>query len=291
MADAVVQAPVAEPPTVIVEVPRDMPLDDKIMIAMREARRHHLEWWLSELERHRGHRSFRPWTCVQALEYGFSCGCDGVQRDYALRIGCLKEMLPESREIVLRMFRQAPGRARPRLMHVRDRAEERARSLLFRHLTRPEKWHLRATGSIEVKACGLTFTIRHGGASNIRTEWRGHQLSLCVIPAVGERIPISDVMLQQKVLLESSPELVLDVAYVHDVTAGLFYESGRFLRDGSDPVTKSRGRVLRVDTIPDTVLDEPVEYMRQQMVELTAIEVVSTEAEVERVETRTGEGS
>lgn len=282
-------ADVAEPPTVIVEVPRDESLDDKIMIAMREARRHHLEWWLSELERHRGHRSFRPWTCVQALEYGFTCGCDGVQRDYALRIGCLKEMLPENREIVLRMFREAPGRSLSRLPRVRDRAEERARCLLFRYLTRPQKWHLRATGSIEVEVAGLTFSIRHGGA--ITTEWRGHKLSLCVIPAGGS-FPVSDVMLTQKVLLESSPELVLDVAYVHDQTAGLFYESGRFLRDGSGPVTKSRGRVLRVDTIPAEVLDQPVEYMRSQMQELTAIEVVSTEAvEVERVETRTGEGS
>ena len=263
-------------------------LDDSIMVAMREARRHHLEWWLGELERHRGCRSFRPWTCVQLLEYGFTCGCDGVQRDYAVRISGLKEMLPEARASVLRMWAGAPGRARPRLGHVRDRAEEKARRLLFEHLTKTDKTELRHTGLIRVRACGLEFSIRHGVGNNISTVWRGHKLSLCTVPAFGS-VPASDLMLAQKVLLESSPDLILDVAYVHDETAGLFYKSGRFLRTGEDPVTMETGRLLRVE-VPDTVLESPVEFMRGQMTPggLTAVEVI---VEVERVETRTGEGS
>jgi hypothetical protein len=270
------------------EVPRNALLDDSLMVAMRAARKHHLEWWLTELERHRGCRSFRPWTCVQSLEYGFTCGCDGVQRHYAIRVSGLKEMLPEARASVLRMWSRPPDPRSPRLAHVRDGSEDLSTSLLFRHLTREQKWHLRAYGTIEVGACGLTFSIRHGGHNNISVKWRGHDLSLCVEPK-GVSLPPSDVVLQQKVLLESSPELVLDVAHVHDKTAGLFYESGRFLRDGSDPVVKPVGRVLQVDTIRAEVLDEPVEYMREQMQDLTVVRVVSEVVQLLHVETRTGD--
>ena len=221
---------------------------------------------------------------------------------YSLRVHALKEMLPESRAAVMRMFNRAPGRGLPYVeMRARARVERKARSLLYRHLTREQKWQLRARGSFTVMSGGRSYEIhRTGMCNNILTEWNGHTLSLCVIPDAGTFYPISDVLLYQKVTLETAPELLLDVAYVQDRTAGLIYESGKFLRDGSDPVTKSRGRVLRVDTIPEAVLDQPVEFMREQMQNLTAIEVVSAEdvglrseeldgiAEVlvERVETR-----
>lgn len=266
--------------TVIVEVPRNLPLDDKILIAMRAARREHLEWWLSELDRHRGHRSFRPWTDVQQLQFGFSCGCSGRQEDFVIRVHHLKEALPEARETVLRMFRDGPGQrttGRERAEH--RRVQKRARGLLMRHLTREQKWHLRAHGFFKVTAKdGGSYEIWQRGSGNLRTEWKGHKLSLCVVPAAGHHVPVEDVMLYQKVLLETDPAAVLDPAYVQDTTEGVVYESGRFLRDGSEPVVFTVTRVR----VPERVLDAPVEFMAEQM----TAEVEAVEPVVERVETR-----
>lgn len=267
-------------------------LDDNIMIAMREARRHHLLFWLERLEEHKNHAGFRVETWPYSLEYGFVCGCSGVDQEYRIRVHSLREALPEARQSVMNLFRHHANRGNKTKKKVQHRASVRAKALLHKYLTREQRISLRGQRSFNViGADGRQYEITEGSCNNILTEWQGHKLSLCVIHRDYAWLPIYDLMLTQKVLLETQPEAILNIAVTYDKTEDMVYQSARFLLDGGDPVPsyrRNQDRVLRV-TVPDEALENPTEFMRDQMGELTAVEVVSEAQDVERIETRSTE--
>lgn len=94
-------------------------------------------------------------------------------------------------------------------------AELRARALLHQFLTREQRWSLRASHSFLVTGQdGQTYEVGEG--SGVRLLVNGKPVrSFCIHPR--EILPPCDVMLAQKLLLESNIEHFLATANVTEI--------------------------------------------------------------------------
>jgi hypothetical protein len=217
------------------------PLDEKLQIAVQTATRHRIAAFLGLLEEHRGHPGFKTGGWVMSRELGFIC-CD---REVRISIRTLQEMMPEARASYIRLYEHHNhfGAAARRRAH--QRASKKAKALLCRFLTREQRWTLRAEHYFEVVGQdGLTYTVRSGplGGSVIQ---RG-DLSYCFHPK-DEHLPRHDLMLAQKLYIESKTADFLAEAHV------------------TDP-NRPRGQ-WRVDpaTIPEHATVNPEPFLREAM--------------------------
>lgn len=254
-----------------------MKLDDKLLISLREARRHHLQGWLASFQEHRKHPGFQVLSLPLSLEYGFTCPCSGTEEDpYELRISItnLREMLPRARDAWFRVFKHYANVGGRKLKKERHKADEKARCLLMRHLTRPQKWTMRATRQFDVVGQdGRTYEVSLGYGSNVEVVAEGVRYKLCVVP-MRQGLPIYDLLLAQKVLLETDTAKFLWTAIVLDTTTGTTYQNGAFLA-GEGPPKVLRLAVRRVAGEPrvvmqrlevsNGVLENPQEWIREQV--------------------------
>lgn len=109
------------------------------------------------------------------------------------------------------VFWENQGKRRERL-----RAERKSKALLFRSLTREQKWELRAHQRVTVKGQdGATYRIYKWQGMNVRLlEGAEETASLCIVPTAETPIPVYDLMLAQKVLLESQIDEFMKIAAV-----------------------------------------------------------------------------
>ena len=232
-------------------------LDEHILISMRVARQHHLSIFIYDLEEHRQH----PWFIVEdwprTLEKGFACSCSGVEREWRISCRSLREGLPEARESTLRLLSTTRQKQD-------DTINSRAKILLNQHLTCKQRLDLESTKSFLLTAKdNYTYRITEGSCNNVhRIEKDGtEKFSLCVVSE--EQIPTYDLMLAQKLLLETDSAAFLTLARVQDLITKEMFDSGSFLAYNQPPPRmppKQRGELI---PIPNDVLDAPANYLNE----------------------------
>lgn len=234
-------------------------LDERLLIAMKVARKHHLSIWDAAFQEHRHHPTFHMHGWPYTLEYGFTCACSGVEREWRIKIAALKTMLPEARESVIRMYRHHQMRGQRVRRRALAKAEDRARALLHRYLTKEQRLELRKTRGFTMRGKdGRTYHVTLGSSTNIFVEHEGAKYALCVIPK--EALPTHDVVLAQKVMLETDPEAFLRLARVRNTKTQEYFESGGFLC--GDPLpAKEKVQPLHVLELADEVLEDPREWV------------------------------
>lgn len=164
-------------------------------------------------------------------EFGFTCGCtEGPVEQRALSMAALSFLSRGVRALIAslprvalepprwilealeRSYRQSDKRFRKK----EKQAFMRSRALLHQLLTREQRWSLRASGSFIVRGQdGREYEVRKDGVLLI-VEGKP-TVSYCIHPK--ERLPIYDVMLAQKLLLESNVEHFLATANARELAA------------------------------------------------------------------------
>jgi hypothetical protein len=95
-------------------------------------------------------------------------------------------------------------------------ADRRSKALLHQLLTREQRWSLRGRGSFLVTAQdGRTYEVTKAHGVRLIVDGRPHT-SYCIHPA-GD-LPVYDVMVAQKLLLEADVGHFLAVANARDLT-------------------------------------------------------------------------
>lgn len=213
--------------------PNSLVLLDREENAMHDHRRCEVEDWTAtrthrepqgwnrHLETHRRHPSFRIHTWAMSREYGFSCECAGHEEEWRITITQIRQMMMDAPRFLAgfeTMVRQRAGdKAKKRDLR---RAHAKAKALLYHNLTREQKWELRATQSFTiVGADGKQYRITEAVSSNVKYVVDGvDQQSLCVV-AAGIQLPVYDLMLAQKLMLECAPEAFWQLAVVTNLVS------------------------------------------------------------------------
>lgn len=197
-----------------------MRVEEALYAAMREPRRNRMTYWGSAFDEHQRHASFAIQGWAFSREVGFTCGCSGCDQEWRISLTSLRSMLPQAREAYLHLqgLRRHPVPGTKLLRRDRRRADARAKALLHRALSREQRWELRATKAFTVQGKDdKTYLITEGSTSNVKLLENGVQThSLCVV-AKGTALPVHDLMLAQKLLLEHNPEAFWGLAVVRDL--------------------------------------------------------------------------
>jgi len=244
-------------------------LDNEVLLAsLREPRRNRLSFFYNALQEHRGHATFRTQDWVYSRELGFTCACSGTEQEWRISLSSLREMVPEARATFNRMRSHFCGAGRKKLKRKQRRAQRKARALLHSCLTKEQRWDLRASKSFEVIGQdGYAYQVIEGSCNNVRRiEPSGSiRWSLCLV-TTEFGLPIYDLMLMQKLLLETDVELFLKTAHAQDRRTGNVYNSGEFLLKGEGPPEQgdTGERPVHLD-VSDEVLDNPEPWVREQL--------------------------
>lgn len=247
-------------------------LDERLMIAMRAARRHHLSVFHAALQQHRRCASFLWADNPFERKIGFVCSCSGQEQQWEVALTALQEALPEHRNWVLSLHNNRLRFGTKKKRREAWRANRKAKALLHRFLTREQRWELRGSRAFRVVGQdGRTYLVTEGMAGNVRLLENGeHAATLCVVPKYDVvTLPMYDLMLAQKILIESQTEAFLRTARVRDLRTGRSYDTGAHLL-GVEPTHENRSEGFepyRLDNfelldIPDDVLDNPAEWVR-----------------------------
>lgn len=189
--------------------------------------------WNRHLETHRRHPSFRIHTWAMSREYGFSCECEGHEEEWRITISQIRQMMMDAPRFLSgfeTMVRQRAGdKAKKRDLR---RAHAKAKALLYHNITREQKWELRATeGFTIVGADGKQYRITEASSNNVKYVVNGvEQQSLCVVTA-GITLPVYDLMLAQKLMLECAPDAFWQLAVVTNLLPDVAPARTRLDRD------------------------------------------------------------
>jgi hypothetical protein len=174
--------------------------------------------WIDLFHEHRRHPTFRIRGNPLTLEYAFTCECT-EEIEWRVTIRELKqlELSPRTYDLIFRLARD----------HARlgqwkrncAKAEKRAKALLYKYLTREQKWELRATDSfIIIGQDGKRYRISKNECQNVfMMDGDRDKYRLCVVPK-GTWIPVYDLMLIQKFMIELDIETFWSLANAIDLT-------------------------------------------------------------------------
>lgn len=186
-------------------------------------RRRRIATWEDELLSHAAHPTFQCYGSAVLREFGFRCGCGGAAYDRVVGLGALR-FSPMVRALIQRTRRIDPppdialrerammGGNRP---HFPRHVTARARAMLHQLLTREQRWSLRASRSFRVVGQdGRTYEIAEGERVRL-IEGGQATISYCIHPI--QMLPPHDVMIGQKLLLETNIEHFLAIAIARDI--------------------------------------------------------------------------
>lgn len=257
-------------------------LDAALITAMRSTARIRLEFFAAALEEHQAHRTFHTHGWAYSREVGFTCNCSGAEQEWRVSLTRIREMLPDARDSFMRMYEERlrpalgsdfslpPGMGRRVWRRKVASARRRARSLLHRHLTREQRWDLRGSHSFEVVGQdGRAYQITEGSCNNVfLLEGGERRFRLCVVAKVN--IPIYDLMLAQKLMIESDIRSYLKLAQAFNVRTRFAF-AGSLLIDGTpdDAEQAYRSSVRSADVapvrprteVPDLALEDPEHWV------------------------------
>jgi hypothetical protein len=179
----------------------------RCLAALEGTRAYQMRSWNEALQEHRACRSFHTEGWAHEREIGFSCSCHGDEQVWRIPLTDVRAALPGAMEL-FRGMRQAEFGYEPNdpaAERAQKKANKRAKALLHRHLTKEQRLHLRATDGFSVIGQnGKTYRIEHGSCRNVFLMIGGEKRVLyCIVPAE-ERVPVYDLMLAQKVMLQSN---------------------------------------------------------------------------------------
>lgn len=225
--------------------------------------------WVTALQEHRRHPTFRVQQWAYSREWGFTCECSGEEREWRICITALRDMVPETRASVERLFRHHQRAGSKKRKKDQRRADRKAKALLHRHLTKEQRWQLRGTKAFDVTGQdGRSYLVTEGSCNNVRLIENGRPiLSLCIVPdytlpEYGVRpLPVYDLMLAQKVLLESNIELFLRTARAWRFSDRTAFADAAFLLGEA-----ARPAVEPADIDPQDV-DEPAAWIAARLQE------------------------
>ncbi len=219
---------------------------------------------MAELRLHHNHKTFFWNDSPINRTIGFICSCSGVEQHWDVRLHHLQEALPEHREWVLRVRRHMQRRGSKKTRREAFRANRKAKALLHRFLSKEQRWELRASKAFRVIGQdGRTYLVTEGLAGNVRlVEGTEHLATLCVVPRYEvTSLPMYDLMLAQKILLESQTEKFLRTAHVRDLRTGESFSTGAHLL-GQAPTPERHLVDEDLLNLPDQVLDNPTEWVQ-----------------------------
>lgn len=247
----------------------DINRDDHLLAAMRHPARLRMEVWARALDEHRRHRDFRTQQWPFTREFGFTCECAGCEHEWRIGISGLRMMLPEVRESVQRLFQQRERVGYKKAKRALRKANGRARALLHKHLTKEQRWELRATKAFTVIGQdGRTYHVTEGSSGNVFILEDGEPTyRLCVVPNHHvTSLPMYDILLAQKVLLENNIRLFLHTAVVVNLRTNMRLKSGAVLIDGGPEVdAMSASAVEHRIEINDEDIEEPERWVRARL--------------------------
>lgn len=226
-----------------------MNVNEMIHASLREPRRRQMSHWANSLERHRRHAEFRTEGWAYSREVGFTCGCGGHDEEWRISLTTLRDMVPVVRDQYLRIRHQHMSHGVKKVRRAERKADMKAKALLHSQLTKEQRWQLRAEKAFTIVGRdGRTYLITEGATSNVRLIENGEEVrSFCVV-AKDLRLPVYDLMLAQKLLLETAPEDFHKLAVVRD------------LRVPPPPPAEDWGQ-----DIDDEDLDDPAEWVRHRI--------------------------
>lgn len=174
---------------------------------MRERTR----WDLAMLT-HYGHEGFRRESWAVTRELGFSCNCEacgGEETTWRFPITDVRMA-----DAWIRRFFTRPHRIPKDVKN----AQRRAKKLLLHHLTPKQKKTFRESQSFDIVGKDdKHYRITEGTSANVRLLENGVEThTLCVV-FKDYSIPIYDLMLAQKLLLESNPKAFWKIAVVRPI--------------------------------------------------------------------------
>jgi hypothetical protein len=107
----------------------------------------------------------------------------------------------------------------------------RSKALLYRYLTKEQKWSLRAEKSFWVKGKdGHKYEVRASGCNNVTRYEEGEPVyRFCVVAKYDFPIPVYDLLLGQKLMLETDTRTFLDTAVTHHLPTGERWHSGKHI--------------------------------------------------------------
>lgn len=172
-----------------------------------------LEYALFE---HRDHPTFHRFDNPWKREVCFGCDCAGRKLRKHIPLTTLKQS-PR----LIQAFRELRPRPGPLSCWISspkpkpDLAEKRAQALLHQFLTREQRWSLRASRSFVVTGQdGRMYEVTEDQGVRLLVNGRA-VTSYCIHPR--EALPRGDVMLAQKLLLESNIDHFLSTANAREL--------------------------------------------------------------------------
>lgn len=243
--------------------------------------------WLDQLQAHRSHPGFRTTQNPHQRTLGFTCTCTEELQSFDIDIVALKRMHHAGRQRAQRIFEADARKGNKARRKKAHKALKRAEALLHRYLTKDQRWSLRAQKSFFVTAKdGHLYEILAAGNNNVvRYDENGKALyRFCIVAK--KSIPAYDLMLAQKLLLETNPRSFLDTAVVHNVQTGETWSNGchidnpdvvppdpwqRFRREEAGQVRNRVRQVLAqledegmIERIPNNAEHEQLQAIQEQ---------------------------
>ena len=163
---------------------------------------------------HWGHQTFRGCRKARQKTWGFQCNCSSPT-EWLLPESQAYELDPEDSYLVqeplgdvLQGIKKAAKRR-----ERREASQVRSKALLYEHLTPKQIKDLQRTGAFTMEgADGCTYRISKQSQHNVQRleDWELVETFCLVFKDF--QIPVYDLMLAQKLLLESDPELFKKLA-------------------------------------------------------------------------------
>jgi hypothetical protein len=173
--------------------------------------------WGDLYRAHRDHASFRAHTWPVTREYGFSCSCCGETEEWRATISEIRRYHRSVVDQFVQDTRRTGLIGNKTRKRAAARASIKAKALLYHQLTREQKWELRATNGFTVTGGdGKRYRITKASTSNVKLVENGVDTqSLCVV--FKDSLPVYDLLLAQKFMLECDPDAFWKIAKVTDL--------------------------------------------------------------------------
>jgi hypothetical protein len=228
-------------------------MDERLMVALTYGRRHKAEYWRSQFRLHQHHPSFEVTSHASTRCLSFACSCSGDRLVFEVSIVDIKTMLPDARDALQRMLSNHHRKGNKAKKRLRFIARVRARALLFRYLTKDQKWSLRAERRFKVRGKdGNDYFISEAYGNNVvrlDPETAEPAYRFCVVFKT-EEIPVYDLLLAQKLMLEGAPRDFLDIAVVLDLRTDQVWGTGAHIDNPDHEPRLVPGLVAGVRVVP-----------------------------------------
>lgn len=187
---------------------------EALQVAVRHAHNRRGETFNQLLRQHREHPGFEAIQNAMERKIGFACTCNGPREEFWVELPTLLNSVNTYQNYLQVQLKGNKLRKRKK-----RKSNKKAEALLYRYLSKEQKWSIRAGEFFEVTGQdGHRYRLTPRTAGNVfRLDPEGkptHQF--CVVTGT-TNLPINDLLLAQKVVLENDIESFMKVAVVTNI--------------------------------------------------------------------------